>query len=84
MLRVPTVLHFPVAHIDDITSPIAICNDAYKFVANLYSILQEFAVDSKVMVTSHPEIVRKLHAWCTYFDRILKRSTFIAYELNTL
>jgi len=73
----------PVAHIDDITIPIAICNDTYKFAAYLYSILQEFAVDSKVMVMSHPEAVGKLHVWRAYIDRFLKRSAFIAYELNT-
>ena len=39
MLRAPTALHLLVAHIDDITKPIAICNDAYKFVAYPYSIL---------------------------------------------
>ena len=83
MLRVQTALHFPVTHID-ITRLIAICNDTYKFTAYPYSILQEFAVDSKVMVTSHPEVVRKLHAWRIYFDTILKRSASIAYELNTL
>ena len=51
MPRVPIVLHFPVAHIDDVTKPKVICNDTYKFVAYPYSILQEFAVDNKVMVT---------------------------------
>jgi len=83
MPRVPTALHLPVAHIDNITRQIAICNDTYKFVVYLYSILQEFTVDNKVMVTSHPEAVRKLHAWRTDFDKILKRSAFIAYELHT-
>jgi len=39
-----------------------ICNDTYKLVAYLYSILQEFTVDNKVMVTSNPEAVRKLYA----------------------
>jgi len=60
MLRVLTALHLPVAHVD-IIRPIAICNDTYKFVAYPYSILQQFTVDNKVMVTSHPEAVRKLH-----------------------
>ena len=82
MLRIPIVLHLHVAHIDDITRPIAICNGTYKFVVYLYSILQEFIVDNKVIVTSHAETVRKLHVWRTYFNRILKRSVFIAYELN--
>ena len=36
------------------------------------------------MVSSHPEAVRKLHAWSTDFDKSLKRSAFIAYELNSL
>jgi len=35
------------------------------------------------MVISHPETVRKLHAWHTDFGRILKRSAFITYELHT-
>ena len=58
----PTALHLPVAHIDNITRPIAICNETYKFVAYQYSISQEFTVDNNVMVTSHPKAVRKLHA----------------------
>ena len=61
MHRVHVALHLPVAHIDNITRPIAICNDNYKFAANSDSILQEFAIDSKVKVTSHPEVMRKLH-----------------------
>ena len=65
MPRVPTVLHLPVAHIGDIIRPIAIRNDTYKFVAYPYSIWQEFAVDNKVMITSHLESVRKLHVWRT-------------------
>ena len=48
-----------------------------------YTILQEFAVDNKVMVTSHHEAIKKLHAWRTNFDRILKRSTSIVYKLNS-
>jgi len=83
MLRVSTAIYLPVAYIDDITSPIAIYNDTYKFAAYSYSILQEFTVDSKLMVMSHPEAVRKLHALRTYFDRILKRSASITYKLNT-
>ena len=47
MHRVPTALHLHVAHIDDITRSIAICNNTYKFAAYTYSILQEFVVDSK-------------------------------------
>ena len=35
------------------------------------------------MVPSHPEAVRNLHAWGTDFDKSLKRSVFIAYELNS-
>jgi len=69
MLKVSTALNSPVAHIDDITRPITIYNDTYKYVAYPYSILQEFIVDNKVMVTSHPEAVKKLHAWRTYFDK---------------
>ena len=69
MLRIPIEFHLPVAHIDDITRSIAICNDAYKFAANPYSILQEFAVDNKAIVTSHHEAARKLHAWRKDFNR---------------
>jgi len=39
MPRVPTALHLPIAHIDDITRLIVICNDTCKFVAYTYSIL---------------------------------------------
>jgi len=73
MSRVSTALHFPVTHIDDITRSIAIYNDTYKFAAYLYSILQKFTVDNKVMITSHFEAARKLHAWRTDFDKSLKR-----------
>ena len=54
MPRVPTALHLLVTYIDDITRPIAICNDTHKFVAYRYSTLQEFVVDNKVMVTTFP------------------------------
>ena len=82
MPRVLTALHLTVAHIDYITRPIAIYNDTYKFATYTYSTSQKFAVDNKVMVTSHLEVVRKLHAWHIDFNRILKRSAFIAYELT--
>ena len=49
MLRIPNALHLPVAHIDDITRLIAICNKPYKFAAYPYSILQEFTVDNRVI-----------------------------------
>ena len=39
MPTVPTALHLHVAQIDDITRPIAIYNDTYKFVAYSYNIL---------------------------------------------
>ena len=83
MSRVHAALHLSVAYIDNIIRLIAIYNDTYKFVTYSYSILQEFAVDSGVMVPSHPEVVRKLHAWCTDFDKSLKRSVSIAYESNS-
>ena len=51
MLRKPTALHLPVAHIDDITRLIAIYNNTCKFAAYPYSILQESTVDNRVMVT---------------------------------
>ena len=62
MPRMPTALYLVIAHIDDITWLIVICNDAYKFIAYPYSILQDFAVNNKVIVTSHPEAVIKLHS----------------------
>ena len=77
-------MHFSVAYIDDITRPIAIYNDTHKFAAYPYSTLQEFAVDNKVMVTSHSETVRKLHVRRKDFDRALKRIVSIAYELDNL
>jgi len=40
LLRVPTALHLCVAHIDNITRTLAICNDTYKFAAYPRSILQ--------------------------------------------
>ena len=83
MLRIPTALHLPVAHIDNITRLIAICNDTYKFAAYPYSILQEFTVDNRVMVTSHSETTRKLHAWRKDFEMTLKRIAYIAYELDS-
>ena len=65
----PTTLHLHVAYIDDITRPIAICNNTHKFVAYPYSTLQEFVVDNKVMVTSRCKAVRKLNVWRTDFDK---------------
>ena len=65
MPRVSTVLHLPVVYHYNLTKQIAICNNNYKFAAYSYSILQEFVVDSKVMVTNHTEAVKKLHAWRT-------------------
>jgi len=81
MPRVFIASHFPVAH-DNLTRQIAICNDKYKFVAYSYSILQEFAVDNKMVVTSHSETVRKLHAWRTNSKMILKKIVSITYELD--
>jgi len=81
--RVSTALHLHIEQINNIIRPIAIYNVTYKFVAYSYNILQEFAFDSKVMVTSHPEIVRKLHVWRKDFDKNMKRSASIAYESNS-
>ena len=58
------------------------CNDNYKFSVCPYNVLQEFAVDNEVIMMSHSEIVRKLHAWCKYPDRVLKRSASITDELD--
>jgi len=80
----PTTLHLPVTYIDDITRPLAFYNDTHKFVAYIYSILQEFAIDNKVMVMSFFETVRKLHVWRKDFDRTLKRIVSIAYKLGSL
>jgi len=80
MPKISITLHLHVAHIDDITRSITICNDAYKFGANPYSILQEFAVDNKATVTIHCEAARDLHAWRKDFDRALKRIDSITYK----
>jgi len=79
----PTTLHLHVTYIDDITRPFAFYNYTHKFVAYLYSILQEFAVDNKVIVTSFFEAARKLHTWRKDFDGALKMIASIAYELDS-
>jgi len=61
---VPTALHLLVAY-DDITRQLANCDENYNFSVYPYSMLQEFVVDSEVIITSHPEIVRKSHVWRT-------------------
>ena len=73
MSRVSTQLHLPIAHDDNLIRQIAICNDNYKFVACPYSILQEFVVDNKMIVTSYSKTARKLHAWCIDSEMILKK-----------
>jgi len=62
MLRVPTALHLYVAHDDDITRQLTNCDENYKIYAYPYDIMEEFAVDNEVIITSHPEIVRKSHS----------------------
>ena len=62
MLRLSITLHLLVVF-DDITGQLINCNDNYKFSVCPYSVLQEFVVDSEMIVTSYSEIVRKLHAW---------------------
>ena len=66
MSKILTALHSPVAH-DDITRQLANYDNNYKFSVYLYSMLQEFVVDSEVIVIviSHPEVVRKSHTWHT-------------------
>ena len=54
MSTVSIALHLYVAF--DITRQLANCNNNYKFSACPYSVLQEFAVDSEVIVTSHSEM----------------------------
>ena len=82
MHRVSTALHLHVVHDDDITRQLTNYDENDKFVAYLYSILQKITVNNKVIVTSHPEIVRKLHAWSAASDRVLKKSVFVTYELD--
>ena len=82
MSRVPTALHLPDAYKDDITGQLANCDDKYKFSVYPYSMLQEFAVDSEVIVTSQPEIVRKSHSWRTGFLRVLRRVALMTDELD--
>ena len=57
MSRVSIALHLPAVH-DNLTRQIVICNDNYKFATYTYSILQEFAVDNKVIVKSQFKTVR--------------------------
>jgi len=52
MPRVYIVLHLPVAY-DDITGQLANDSDNYKFSACSNSVLQEFAVETEVMIISH-------------------------------
>ena len=84
MPRVSTPLHLPVTHDDNLTRQISICNDNNKFAAYPYSILREFTVNNKVIVMNHYETMRKLHAWCTDSERILKKIASIPYELDIL
>jgi len=39
MPKVPTILHFPIAHYDDITRQLVNCDENYKFSLYPYSIL---------------------------------------------
>jgi len=80
MSRVSTALHFPITY-DDITRQLANDNDNYIFVCP-YSILQEFAVEIEVMVTSHPEVLRELHVRCTSSSKFLRKVAFIIDELD--
>ena len=79
MPRVYIALHLPVAH-DNITGQLA--NDNYKFSACPYSASQEFIVEIEVMITSHPEIVRKNHVRHMDSFKVLKIFAFITDELN--
>jgi len=73
MPRVSIALYLPAVYDDDITRLLTNCDENYKFVVYTYSILQVFAVDNKV---------RKLHAWRTCSNRVLKRSVSVSYELD--
>ena len=44
--------------------------------------LQEFTIDSEVIVISHSETVRKSHAWCTCSLRVLRRLALMTDELD--
>jgi len=44
--------------------------------------LREFAVYSEVIVTSHPEIVRKSYTWLTGSLRVLRRVALMTDELD--
>jgi len=81
MPKISTALHLPVVY-HDIIRQLANDEGNYKFSTCPYSILQEFAIENEVMVTSHSEIERKLHIQCTYFSKVLKRFAFITDELN--
>ena len=59
MPRVLTTLHLLIAHDDDIARQLVNCDDKYKFSVYPYSMLQKFTIDSELIITSHPEIVRK-------------------------
>jgi len=59
MLRKFTTLHLHVAF-DNITRQLANCNDNYNFYVCPYSVLQEFAIDSEVIVTSYSEMQKKV------------------------
>jgi len=82
MLRVPTALHLPVTHDDDITRQLANCDENYNFSVHPYSMLQKFAVDSEMIVMSHSEIVRKSHTWRTGSPRVLRRLVLMTDELD--
>jgi len=57
---VSTVLHLLITY-DDFNRHLTNCDKNYKFSVYPYNMLQEFIIDSEVIVTSHPEIVRKSH-----------------------
>jgi len=82
MPGVHIALHLSATYDNDITKPIVIYNENYKFATYLYNILKKFTLDNKIIVTSHSETVKKFYVWRTCSDRILKRSNSITYELN--
>ena len=82
MRIVPTALYLPVTYDDDITSQLTNCDGNYKFSVYPYTMLQEFVIDSVVIVTGHHEIMRKSRAWNTSFSRVLKRFALMTDELD--
>ena len=75
------IVHLPVAY-DDITGQLANDNDNYKFSACSNSVLQEFVVETEVMIISHPEVVRGIHVRHIDSSKVLQRITSVTHALE--